>query len=137
MKTDFYFLRKRKLKLYIAIPHTPDKYIAMSSLDEFAKDPEKFEEMKSFFLDWMGSEMPYIINPEEGLAALEGSPFNLSYPLYQEYLKEQNAFFAKYWHEELMPNMTPEAFLLFLDQNTGMDVPSDFKAKLLAYCESL
>lgn len=99
--------------------------------------PEKYPEVLKFSINLMLSDNLSIVNPEEGLLAIEmaeGVP-KCSSKMYQDYLKLQNEFFIRYWRQQLAPFMTREAFLIFLESCGGSDMSANFADDCLAHLQ--
>ncbi len=99
------------------------------SLSSMANDPILFEEMKKFLLNHMGSPKCCV----EAFVATSGERNGGPTKLYEKFYAMKNAFFTKFWIEEIMPIMEPPAFLRFIDNMEEFDLGPGFCDNLLQY----
>lgn len=97
--------------------------------------PEATDEAKQFMLDWMSS-VPYtMVNPEEGITAIEHvqqSKFCES-DLYKKWMKFRLDTFSQFWAEHVAPEMNKDSLVRFLELMGGLDLTEAFGPSCLAH----
>lgn len=107
----------------------------LNYLDEH---PEKHSEAMKFMVDFMASDNQFVVNPEEGLMAMESDNEvpRCSSEMYRDYLRIQNEFFVNYWRTHIAPVMSPSALAHFLRACGQIDLSENFEDACLKKLQS-
>lgn len=95
-------------------------------LEEFCNELST-SSLKEFTLNFMSSDGHFYVEPEEGLSDLKNTD------LYEDYLRQKNQFFLRFWQDTLMPKLSQEQLLDFLVRMYRCDLGPEFMPALEEY----
>ena len=99
------------------------------------ENPKKAGEAKQFLLDWMTKDTSTLVNPEEGIVAIEKSesqPLCQS-KLYKEWMQWREEMFSRFWAERIIPSMSGPALVEFFKTCGTIDLGAEFEQQCLDY----